>query len=158
MLSALHVRNFFYCIGFPSLRLLIYFDSCEASLFLGLTVVRGHCVLFVGLCFCDVGWLQLGDCEAGSFEIQVAVEASGIKSACKDSRAEYLGKMSYRVKIMLFSAIVSRETSGCNKRENVRWGRNAGGFGNGNQCGFLVAEVNAEERLLRVSGCRCLGR
>lgn len=52
--------------------------------------------------------------ETGIFEIQIAVEASGIKSACKDSRTECLGKVSYRVKIMLFSAMVSRERSGCN--------------------------------------------
>lgn len=28
----------------------------------------------------------------------------------------------------------------------------------GNKYGFLVTEVNAEERMLQVSGCRCLGR
>lgn len=27
-----------------------------------------------------------------------------------------------------------------------------------NKCGFLVTEVNAEERMLQVSGFRCLGR
>ena len=111
--------------------LLVYFDSCEASLSLSLPVVHGRCVLFLGLWFCDVGRLQFGDCETGSFGIQVAVEASGVKLACKDSRTECLGKTSYRVKIMLFSAVVSRERSGCNECENVRWGRNAGGFGNG---------------------------
>lgn len=47
--------------------------------------------------------------ETRSFGIQVAVEASDIKSACKDGGTECLGKMSYRVKIMLFSAVVSRE-------------------------------------------------
>lgn len=88
--------------------MLTYFDSCEASLSLSLTVACGHCVLFLGLWFCDVGWLPFGDCETGSFQIQVAVEASGIKSSRKNSRTEYLGKMSYRVKIMLFSGGVSR--------------------------------------------------
>lgn len=28
----------------------------------------------------------------------------------------------------------------------------------GNKCGFLVTEVNAEERMLQVSECRCLSR
>lgn len=27
-----------------------------------------------------------------------------------------------------------------------------------NKCAFLVTEVNAEERMLQVSGCRCLRR
>lgn len=87
---------------------------------LNLTILCGHRVLFLGLCFYNVVWLQSGDCETRSFEIQVAVEASGIKSACKDSRTEYLGKMSYRVKIMLFSVIVSSKRSGCNECGNVR--------------------------------------
>lgn len=59
-----------------------------------LTVVRDHCVLFLGLCFCDVGWLQCGDCEPGRVGIQVAVEASGMKSVCEGSGTE-AGKESH---------------------------------------------------------------
>jgi len=117
--------------------------------------MRGHCVLFLGLC--DVGWLQFGDGDTGSFEIQIAAEASGIQSACKDSRTAYLGKTSYRVKIMLFSAIVSRESSGCNECENGRWEGRLVGLEMGNKCGFLVTEVNAEKRMLKACGCRCSG-
>lgn len=101
-------RNIF-CVDLPSLLLIIHFDSCEALLSLSLTVLCGHCGPYLGLCFWDVGWLQFEDHKTGSVEFQVTVEASGIKSACRHSRTEYLGKMSCRVKIMLFSAVVSRE-------------------------------------------------
>lgn len=101
-------RNIF-CVGFPSLLLLTHFDCYEALLSLSLTAMCGCCGPYLGLCFCDVEWLQFEDCKNGSVEIQVTVEASGIKSACRHSRTEYLGKMSCRVKIMLFSAVVSRE-------------------------------------------------
>lgn len=53
--------------------------------------------------------------ETGNVGIHVAVEASGIKC-----RTVCLGKTTYEVKIMLFSAIVSREVSGCKERENIR--------------------------------------
>lgn len=69
----------------------------------------GHCVPYLGLCFCDVEWLQFEDCITGGVEIQVIVETSGKKSACRHSKTVYLGKMSCRVKIILFSAVVSKE-------------------------------------------------
>lgn len=74
-----------------------------------LTLMCGHCGPYLGHYFCDVEWLHFEDCKTGSVEIQVTVEASSIKSVCRHSRTEYLGKMSCRVKIMLFSAVVSKE-------------------------------------------------
>lgn len=68
----------------------------------------GHCGPVIGLYFCDVGWLLFEDCKTEGVETQVTVEASSIKSACRH-RTEYLGKMSCRVKIILFSAVVSKE-------------------------------------------------
>lgn len=103
-------RNIF-CVGFPSLLLWINFDSFEALLSLSLTVMCGLCGPYLGFCFCHVGWLQFEDCKTGSVEIQVTVEASGIKSACRHSRTEYLGKMSCTVKIMLFGAVVNKEAA-----------------------------------------------
>lgn len=47
------------------------------------------------------------EAETGSVGIHVAAEASGIKC-----RTVCLGKTIYKVKIMLFSAVVSREASG----------------------------------------------